>query len=172
MSDGPVWEIVIEVPDRAAVPGLATQGPDALDPVLTAEAFAQRLRPYRGEIKGVLTNQSFVAGIGNAYADEILWQARIYPFRRRPSLSAQEVSTLYTAMRDVLTGAIETLRARVGEAIDVEIRDFLAVHGQTNEPCPRCGTAISEVTRARRSTNFCRTCQPGLMVGGRDRALP
>jgi formamidopyrimidine-DNA glycosylase len=157
-------------PDQ--VPTFAEMGPEATDPDLSLEEFRQRLRRHTGEIKGVLTNQSFVAGIGNAYADEILWQARIYPFRRRPGLSEEEIASLYAAVHDVLFGAIETLRTRVGEAIDVEVRDFLAVHGKPDEPCPRCGTPISDVTRQRRSTNFCRTCQPGLMVGGRGRRLP
>ena len=154
------------------VPTFADLGPEATDPELTLEVFCQRLRRYRGEIKGVLTNQTFVAGIGNAYADEICWRAGLYPFRRRPSLSGDEVARLYSAMRDVLAEAIETLRIRMGEAIDVQVRDFLAVHGKAGQPCPRCGSAISEVKRARRATHFCRTCQPGLMVGGRDRKPP
>jgi formamidopyrimidine-DNA glycosylase len=158
--------------DVEQVPTFADLGPEATDPDLTLETFRQRLRRHTGEIKGALTNQSFVAGIGNAYADEILWRAGIYPFRRRPSLSNEEVAQLYAAMHAVLVEAIQTLRSRVGEAIDVEVRDFLAVHGRANEPCPRCGTPISQVTRQRRSTNFCRTCQPGLMVGGRRRTLP
>jgi formamidopyrimidine-DNA glycosylase len=151
--------------DLAQVPTFAELGPDATDPDLTVDAFRERLRPRRGEIKGVLTNQTFVAGIGNAYADEICWQAGIYPFRRRPSLSDEEVERLYLSMRSVLLDAIETLRERVGEAVDVEVRDFLAVHGKAGQPCPRCGSPVSKVTRARRTTNFCRTCQPGLMIG-------
>jgi formamidopyrimidine-DNA glycosylase len=151
--------------DLAQVPTLAELGPDAIDPALTLDVWRHRLRRHPGEIKGILTNQSFVAGIGNAYADEICWQARIYPFRRRPSQSVEELEGLYEAMGTVLLQAIETLRERVGETIDVEIRDFLAVHSKAGQPCPRCGTAISQVTRERRVTNFCRQCQPGLMVG-------
>jgi formamidopyrimidine-DNA glycosylase len=147
-----------------AVPGYATQGPDATDPDLTLDSFRQRLRKHPGEIKGILVNQSFVAGIGNAYADEILWAARLYPFRRRPSLSGEEVERLYGAMRTVLAEAIVTLRGRVGEAIDVEVRDFLAVHGKAGQACPRCGSKISQVKRQRIATHFCRSCQPGLMV--------
>jgi formamidopyrimidine-DNA glycosylase len=158
--------------DPAQVPTFAELGPEATAPGLTLEDFRQRLRRHNGEIKGLLTNQAFVAGIGNAYADEILWRAGIYPMRRRPSLSDDETAQLYAAMRTVLAEAIDTLRERVGEAIDVEVRDFLAVHGKAGQPCPRCGSTISEVTRDRRSTSFCRTCQPGLMVGGRGRALP
>jgi formamidopyrimidine-DNA glycosylase len=151
--------------DLAQVPTFARQGPEATDPDLTLEVFRQRLRRHRGEIKGLLTNQTFVAGIGNAYADEICWRAGLYPFRRRPSLTDDEVARLHSALQAVLAEAIETLRARVGDAIDVEVRDFLAVHGKGGQPCPRCGNPISEVKRARRATNFCRTCQPGLMIG-------
>jgi len=150
--------------DLAQVPDLANLGPEATDPELTLELFRGRLRRHTGEIKGVLTNQSFVAGVGNAYADEICWRAGLYPFRRRSSLSTDEVARLYAAMRAVLAEAIETLHARVGDAIDIEVRDFLAVHGKPGQPCPRCGGAISEVKRARRATHFCRNCQPGLMV--------
>ena len=160
------------VQDLNKVPTFSDLGPEAIDPELTLDAFRGRLRRHRGEIKGVLTNQRFVAGLGNAYADEICWQAGIYPFRRRPSLADEEIAQLYAAMRDVLAEAIETLRERVGEDIHVEVRDFLAVHGKAGQPCPRCGSAISEVRRSRRATQFCRTCQPGLMVGGRDRKRP
>ncbi len=156
--------------DLAQVPGFAEQGPDADDPGLTLELFRERLRRHPGEIKGILTNQAFVAGIGNAYADEICWCAGIYPFRRRASLGEEEVARLYDCMRAVLEKAIETLRERVGDAIDVEVRDFLAVHGKPGQPCPRCGAAISEVTREKRATQFCRHCQPGLLVS-RDRRL-
>jgi formamidopyrimidine-DNA glycosylase len=151
--------------DLGQIPTFAGLGPEATDPELALEGFRQRLRRHRGEIKGVLTNQSFVAGIGNAYADEILWRAGIYPFRRRPSLSDEEVARLYEAMGTVLAEAIDTLRQQVGDRIQVEIRDFLAVHGKAGEPCPRCGGDVSKVTRSRRTTNFCRTCQPGLMIG-------
>jgi formamidopyrimidine-DNA glycosylase len=158
--------------DLDQIPTFSELGPEATDPELTLEAFCERLRRHTGEVKGTLTNQSFVAGIGNAYADEICWRARIYPFRRRPSLDDVETATLYAAMGSVLSEAIETLRARVGENIDVEVRDFLAVHGKAGQPCPRCSSPISSVTRQRRTTNFCRTCQPGLMVGGRERRRP
>jgi formamidopyrimidine-DNA glycosylase len=150
--------------DVKQVPGFDAQGPDADDPALTLDLFRERLRRHTGEIKGILTNQAFVAGIGNAYADEICWCAQIYPFRRRPRLSGGEVERLYRCMRSVLEKAIETLRDRVGDAIDVEVRDFLAVHGKAGHPCPRCGGPISEVKRERRATQFCRACQPGLMV--------
>jgi formamidopyrimidine-DNA glycosylase len=149
--------------DLAQIPGFAEQGPEADAPSLSLAVFAQRLRHHPGEIKWILTNQRFLAGIGNAYADEICWQAGIYPFRRRPSLSEGETAALYEAMQDVLSEAVETLRERMTRT-DMEIRDFLSVHGKPGESCPRCGTRISEVKRQRRATHFCRTCQPGLMV--------
>ncbi len=152
--------------DLNQIPTFEHLGPEANDPELTLQVFRQRLRAHRGEIKWVLTNQGFVAGIGNAYADEICWRAGLYPFRRRPSLADDEAERLYAAMRGVLAEAIETLRARVGDAIHVELRDFLAVHGKAGQPCPRCGSTISEVRRERRATHFCRSCQPGLLVGG------
>jgi formamidopyrimidine-DNA glycosylase len=152
--------------DLAKVPGFADLGPEALDPNLTLDVFRERLRKYRGEIKGVLTRQSFVAGIGNAYADEICWQAGIYPFRKRPRLSGEEIGRLYEAMREVLNEAVVTLRERVGTDIHVEIRNFLKVHGKGGQPCPRCGTAISEIKARQRLTNFCRRCQPGSLIGG------
>ena len=150
--------------DVSRIPTFDSLGPEATAPELSLDVFRQRLKKQRGEIKRALTRQSFIAGIGNAYADEICWRAGIYPFRRRSSLSDDEVEALYTAMRDVLVEAIETLGARVGHAIDKEVRDFLSVHGKAGQPCPRCGSAISEVKRERRATHFCRACQPGLMI--------
>lgn len=152
--------------DLAQVPAFDTQGPEATDPDLSLDVFRERLRHRPGEVKQVLTTQTFVAGIGNAYGDEICWRAGLYPFRRCSSLTDQEVTQLYSAMRSVLAEAIQTLGARLDESTGVEVRDFLAVHGKTGQPCPRCGSAISQVKRERQTTNFCRTCQPGLLVGG------
>ena len=150
--------------DLDLVPAYALLGPEALSPELTLPAFSERLSSRRSEIKGVLTNQTFVAGIGNAYADEILYQAGIYPFRKSPSLSQGEIGRLHQAMLSVLQGAVDTLRVRVGEDIHIEIRDFLQVHGRGGEPCLRCGSKISAVSARGRVTNFCRSCQPGRMT--------
>jgi formamidopyrimidine-DNA glycosylase len=151
--------------DLAAIPGWTEMGPEPFD--LALEEFHERLRPHRGEIKGVLTRGQAVAGIGNAYADEICFAARIHPYRKRTSLTGEEVTRLYEAMQSVLHDAIATLRERVGAdigksfAFPREVRDFLAVHGKGGQPCPTCGTAISEIKAQNRLTNFCRTCQPG-----------
>jgi formamidopyrimidine-DNA glycosylase len=152
--------------ELARVPGFSELGPDVLDPALTLEVFRERLRRFRGEIKRVLTRQAFIAGVGNAYADEILWQAGISPFRKRPKLSDEEIARLYDAMHQVLSEAIAILRRQVGADIHVEIRDFLRVHRRGGEPCPRCGTRISEITAQKRITSFCRTCQPGGLIRG------
>ncbi len=151
--------------DLSLVPGFASQGPEALG--VTLEEFMERLRRHRGEIKGILTNQAFLAGIGNAYADEILFCAGVYPFKKRPHLSKEEVERLYEAMRGVLLENIHRLQEEMGDQIHLKFRDSLSVHGKGGSPCPRCGTAISEVRARGRLTNFCRRCQPGIMVGTR-----
>jgi formamidopyrimidine-DNA glycosylase len=150
--------------DPAQIPTFAEMGPEAL--AITLEDFRQRLRPLRGEVKGILTRANFIAGIGNAYADEILWQARLHPYRKRTTLSAADVQSLYEAMRQVLHGAIEQVRQQMGDDIHLKPRDFFAVHMREGEPCPRCGGTISAITANQRLTNFCRTCQPGGLIRG------
>ncbi len=150
--------------DLEQVPDYAGMGPEPFD--LSLEEFRQRLRPYRGEIKGILTRGDFIAGIGNAYADEILWAARLHPYRKRTQLTEEEVERLYTAMQTTLREATAQVRVEMGEAIHLEPRDFLKVHMKSGEPCPRCGTPISLVGANQRITNFCRTCQPGGLIRG------
>ena len=160
--------------DLAQVPDYAGMGPEALE--ISLDDFRARLskmpgaprrvRPYRGEIKGLLTRSEFVAGIGNAYADEILWAARLHPYRRRTQLTPEEIDRLYAAMRATLLDATDKVRAEMGENIHLEPRDFMNVHMKTGEPCPRCGTPISLVGANQRITNFCRTCQPGGLIKG------
>lgn len=144
-----------------AVPGLTDEeiGPDADDPRLTLDVWRSRIRRHPGELKNVLKNQSFVAGIGNAYSDEILHVAGLLPFRRRSTLATNEVDALYEATRTTLAGAIETLRLRVPPSFENQARDWLAVHGKGGQPCPRCGTRISEVRPGGFVTSFCRACQ-------------
>jgi formamidopyrimidine-DNA glycosylase len=150
--------------DLSQVPDYATLGPEPFD--VSLEEFRERLKPYRGEIKGVLTRGEFIAGIGNAYADEILWAARLHPYRKRTDLKGEEIDRLYEAMQSVLREAINKVRVEMGKAIHREPRDFMAVHMKSGEPCPRCGTAISVVSANQRITNFCRTCQPGGLIKG------
>jgi formamidopyrimidine-DNA glycosylase len=145
--------------DRA-VPGYdATLGPDADDPALTLDIWRERIRRHPGELKPLLRNQAFVGGIGNAYSDEILHAARLNPFRKRSSLAAEEVDELYRSMRRTLADAVEVLRRRVPPTFETQVRDFLAVHGKGGQPCPRCGTRISEVSSRSEATSWCRGCQ-------------
>jgi formamidopyrimidine-DNA glycosylase len=148
----------------AAVPGFAEQGPEPES--LDLLAFAAQLRRFQGEIKGVLCRGECVAGIGNAYADEILWAAKIHPYRKRASLSAAEVAALHTAIARTLGEARDQVRSEMGVNIHLKPRDFLNVHMKSDQPCPRCGGMISEVSANQRITNFCRTCQPGGLIKG------
>jgi formamidopyrimidine-DNA glycosylase len=143
----------------ALVPTFDDQGPDALDPALTFEVFRARLHKFHTFIKHVLLNQEFVAGIGNAYADEILYAAHILPFRKRSALTNLEIDALYNAMHAVLRNAMATIAARGDEALGNEVRDFLQVHGKGGQLCPSCGTAISSVKSGIKIANFCRKCQ-------------
>ena len=131
---------------------------------ITLEEFQARLKRFYGEIKGVLTRGAFIAGIGNAYSDEILFAAGISPFKKSRSLSSEELHRLYQQSRAVVLEAMEVLRARVGEEIHVKIRDFLKVHRKGGQPCPGCGGPISEITPNQRVTSYCRRCQPGMLI--------
>jgi formamidopyrimidine-DNA glycosylase len=143
------------------IPGLGgtDQGPDADDPALTREVWRERIRKHPGELKNLLRNQSFVAGIGNAYSDEILHAAGLLPFRKRASLAPEEVDALYDATRATLATAIDVLRERVPPTFEKQVRDFLAVHDKGGQPCPRCGTRITEVRAGGFITSYCRGCQ-------------
>lgn len=143
------------------VPGLGPNeiGPEADDPSLTTETWRDRIRRHPGELKNLLRNQAFVAGIGNAYSDEILHAARLLPFRKRSTLAAEEVDTLHAAMRITVSDAIDVLRRRVPPTFERQVRDFLAVHMKGGQPCPRCGTRISEVKAGGFVTSYCRGCQ-------------
>ena len=151
--------ITRQPPELSPIADFAGMGPDALE--ISRDDFKARLKPFRGEIKGVLTRSDFVAGIGNAYADEILWWARIHPFRKKTSLTPDEVDRLYDGMRACLLDATAKVRAEMGENIHLKPREFLAVHMKMGEPCPRCGTTISLIGANQRITNFCRRAQPG-----------
>jgi formamidopyrimidine-DNA glycosylase len=141
------------------IPGWAEMGPDADDPALTLDAFRQRIRRHPGELKPLLRNPRFVAGIGNAYSDEILWEAQLAPFRKRSTLADADVERLYTAMRSVLADAVERLRVLVPPDIETQHREFLKVHLRGGDPCPRCGRELRQIG-GREATTFCRTCQP------------
>ena len=145
----------------AVVPRWAEMGPDAMSPSLTEELFVERLRKYRGQIKTILTTEQCVAGIGNAYSDEVLWEARLHPYRRRAELPDEKLRDLFRAVRSVMEWAIPIVTERMeAEGLpDDHYRDHLRVHRKGGQPCPRCGARISEITAGQRITNFCRRCQ-------------
>ena len=153
------------VPDDSveSVPGLAEQGPDVLDE-FSFEDFKASLKGFSGEIKGVLTRGRVIAGIGNAYADEILFRAGVYPFKKRRALSDEELRRIHRCSRDVVLDAVEQVRQRMGNQIDHKLRDFLAVHNRGGQPCPQCGSPITELRANQRITSYCRRCQPGMLL--------
>jgi formamidopyrimidine-DNA glycosylase len=141
------------------VAGLDSLGPDADDPALDLAAWQARIRRHNGELGNVLKKQEFIAGIGNAYSDEILWVARVSPFRKRASLAPEESEALWQATREVCAWAVDELRTRVPPTFEKQARDYLRVHLRGGEPCPRCGTTLSEVSPGGFTTTWCRSCQ-------------
>ena len=148
-------------------PGLSDQGPDALDE-FSFEEFRDRLKGFHGEIKGILTRGRVISGIGNAYADEILFDAMVYPFKRRKALSEDELRRIYASSRRVIAESVEQARERIGDRLDYlierKVRDFLKAHNKGGQPCPRCGNSITELRANQRITSYCRRCQPGMLL--------
>ena len=148
------------------LPQFGEMGPDVLSASLTEEVFRDRIRKYTGQIKSILVNHKFVAGIGNAYSDEILWAAKLHPYRKRSQMSDEEIGALYQAVGDVLRWAEPIVWEKMGEKLEYkEWRDHLRVHRRGGEACPRCGSTISEITAGQRITSFCRQCQPEVPRG-------
>jgi len=147
------------VTDPAQVPGVARLGPDAL--AVDEETFGRRLRARNGQVKGVLTDQEVIAGIGNAYSDEILHAARLSPFTLTGRLSDERVAALYQATRRVLTDAVSRSVGQGAATLKGEKRSGLAVHGRTGLPCSVCGDTVREVSFADSSLQYCPGCQTG-----------
>jgi formamidopyrimidine-DNA glycosylase len=147
------------VADPSLVPGVAKLGPDALgaDP----DTFAARLRGRRGQLKGVLTDQQVLAGVGNAYSDEILHAARLSPFAISNRLTDEQMTRLYEATRRVLRDAVDRSVGQRAATLKAEKRSGLVVHARAGLPCPVCGDAVREVSFADSSLQYCPTCQTG-----------
>ncbi|ARZ66480.1 DNA lyase [Streptomyces albireticuli] len=143
------------------VPGVARLGPDPLAPEFTFDAFAALLAGERRQVKGVLRDQSVIAGIGNAYSDEILHAARTSPFKLAASLTPQETAVLYETVGTTLRGAVERARGHAAGELKAEKKSGLRVHGRTGEPCPVCGDTVREVSYRDSSLQYCPTCQTG-----------
>jgi formamidopyrimidine-DNA glycosylase len=149
------------VHDPAEVPGVARLGPDPLADEFTPEVFAALLEGRRHRVKGLLRDQSVIAGIGNAYSDEILHAARMSPFKIAAELSEQDVAALYEALRTTLRDAVERSRGLAAGSLKSEKKSGLRVHGRTGEACPVCGDTVREVSFSDSSLQYCPTCQTG-----------
>jgi formamidopyrimidine-DNA glycosylase len=148
---------------RAAdVPGVASLGPDPLDDAFTPEVLHRILEDAgRSQIKGVLRHQGTIAGIGNAYSDEILHAAKMSPFKPSNSLDQVEFDRLFTAIKDELGDAVARSRGLAASELKGEKKSHLAVHGRAGQPCPVCGDTVREVSFADSSLQYCPTCQTG-----------
>ena len=145
----------------AEVPGVARLGPDPLAPGFGVADLAVILAGSRQQVKGLLRDQSVLAGVGNAYSDEVLHAARLSPFRLGSSLSGAEVEGLFTAMQSVLREAVERAHGLAAGQLKKEKRTAMRVHGRTGAPCPVCGDTVREVSFADSSLQYCPTCQTG-----------
>jgi formamidopyrimidine-DNA glycosylase len=148
---------VVRSPDE--VPGVARLGLDPLSPEFTVEFLAGLLAGERGQVKGVLTTQSLIAGLGNAYSDEVLWEVGLSPFKPAANLTAAEVSRLHAAIVDTLQAAVGRAAGLAAKDLKSEKKSGLNVHARTGLPCPRCGDTIREVSFASKSLQYCPTCQ-------------
>lgn len=144
------------------VEGISRLGPDPLDDAFTREVLGAILESEgRKQIKGVLRHQGTIAGIGNAYSDEILHAARMSPFKPANSLTDDELATLFAAVKDTLGDAVDRSRGLAASELKAEKKSNLAVHGRTGQACPVCGDTVREVSFADSSLQYCPTCQTG-----------
>lgn len=152
---------VYVVNDPQDVPGIARLGPDPLDPTFTRNTLAGLIEGRRTQIKGVLRDQSILAGVGNAYSDEILHDARMSPYALAASLSAEDIDRLYAAMTETLTDAVATASGKPPAELKDAKRRGMQVHGRRGETCPVCGDVVRSVFFADNSLEYCATCQTG-----------
>jgi len=149
------------VRDPQEVPGIARLGPDPMDPSFTQDVLAAILkRAGRAQIKGVLRQQGTIAGIGNAYSDEILHAAKMSPFKPA-DMPPEDVAVLYTAMRETLADALARADGVSASELKAEKKSGLRVHGRTGEPCPVCGDTVRQVIYSDSTFQYCPTCQTG-----------
>ncbi|MFE4546261.1 Fpg/Nei family DNA glycosylase [Streptomyces sp. NPDC056785] len=149
------------VRDPEEIPGVARLGPDPLAADFDEARFARLLEGERRRLKGALRDQSLIAGVGNAYSDEILHAARMSPFKLASSLTPEETGRLYEALRGTLSEAVERSHGLAAGRLKREKKTGLRVHGRTGEPCPVCGDTIREVSFSDSSLQYCPTCQTG-----------
>jgi len=152
---------VYVVQDAGAVPGVARLGIDPLSPEFTPGVLAGLLAGVRGQVKGVLTDQSVIAGLGNAYSDEVLWQLKLSPFKPTHGLTPADVARLHGVIVETLTSAVARADGLATGLLKAEKKSGLSVHGRAGLPCPRCGDTVREVSFATKSLQYCPTCQTG-----------
>ncbi|MGP3689596.1 Fpg/Nei family DNA glycosylase [Streptomyces sp. IBSNAI002] len=152
---------VYVVRDPQEVPGIARLGPDPLDGAFGRDAFAALLTDERRQIKGVLRDQGVIAGIGNAYSDEILHRAKVSPFKLAASFDEEQTTRLYEAVQDTLREAVGRAHGVAAGRLKAEKKSGLRVHGRAGEPCPVCGDTVRSVSFADSSLEYCPTCQTG-----------
>jgi formamidopyrimidine-DNA glycosylase len=149
------------VRDPAEVPGIASLGPEPIGPGFTVDALAGILNGRRTQIKGVLRDQHIIAGIGNAYSDEVLHVAKMSPYKLAASLTREEVAVLHQAIVSTLADAVERSAGLAAADLKGEKKTGLRVHGKAGQPCPVCGDTIREVSFADSAMQYCPTCQTG-----------
>jgi formamidopyrimidine-DNA glycosylase len=149
------------VTDIEQIPGVAALGPEPLDPAFTPEVLAGILAGRRTQIKGVLRDQKLIAGIGNAYSDEVLHAAKMSPFRLAATLSPEEVAGLHAVILSTLRDAISRSDGLAAGDLKKEKKSGLRVHGKAGELCPVCGDTVREVSFADSALQYCATCQTG-----------
>lgn len=149
------------VRDPAQVPGIARLGPDPMTDGFMVDDFASLLEGRRTQIKGLLKDQAFLAGVGNAYSDEVLHVARLSPFALASNLDEEQVQRLYAALRTTLAAAVAAASGKPAKELKDAKRAGMRVHGRTGQPCPVCGDQVREVSFADSSLQYCATCQTG-----------
>jgi len=149
------------VRDLSDVPGVATLGPEPMDPSFTVDELAGILAGRRMQIKGVLRDQHIIAGIGNAYSDEVLHAAKMSPFKLASSFTPEDVAVLHAAMVATLRDAVDRSAGLAAADLKGEKKTGLRVHGKAGQPCPVCGDTIREVSFADSALQYCPTCQTG-----------
>ncbi|MGH3165430.1 MAG: Fpg/Nei family DNA glycosylase [Trebonia sp.] len=149
------------VRDPVDVPGIATLGPEPMSDDFTTQVLADILAGRRTQIKGVLRDQHIIAGIGNAYSDEVLHAAKMSPYKLASSFTPEEVAVLHRAIKETLAGAVVRSAGLAAKDLKGEKKTGLRVHGKTGQPCPVCGDTIREVSFADSALQYCPTCQTG-----------
>ncbi len=149
------------VRDPSEIEGVSRLGPDPLDPGFDEATLTAVLSKASGQLKSVLADQSLLAGVGNAYSDEVLWAAKLSPFKTASRLDSEEIARLYEALTDVLRSAVERSLGQAAKELKDAKRAGMSVHGRAGQACPRCGSTVREVFLSNRSFQYCPQCQTG-----------